>query len=335
MHDLEVSNDGNYCGLRMLRLENRWLRVLLLPQAGGKIWQITYKPLSADLLWNNPRILPARRPGGCYDDVWSGGWDELFPNDEEATIEGRLYPDHGELWNAPWEAETFQSGDQAGVQLHMLALVSGVRVQKTVTLSRNVQGISIRYELTNTGSNSVPFLLKLHPAFNVTPNHRIDFPPMHVVREPSFPGTLAEAPAEFPWPCARAGSRTIDLRQVTHADERQLYFFYGTRMQAGWCALTDTATSLACGLRFDPAIFRCCWLFASYGGWRDYNVAVLEPCTGYPLNFDLMQKAGRHMTLAPAQTLTTGVLFSVHEGVRSVAHMDAAGTMTEEVERLR
>src|ERR1051326_6019246 len=96
---LRVSTDWSYCGLRTVVLENRMLRLVILPEAGGKIWQITYKPHDADLLWNNPRISPAKLPlNSRYDDVWSGGWDELFPNDEASVIEGEGYPEIGELW---------------------------------------------------------------------------------------------------------------------------------------------------------------------------------------------------------------------------------------------
>ena len=86
---LSVSTDWSYSGLRTVVLENRLLRLVILPAAGAKIWQITYKPLDTDLLWNNPRIAPSRLPSNSrYDDVWSGGWDELFPNDEISVIEG-------------------------------------------------------------------------------------------------------------------------------------------------------------------------------------------------------------------------------------------------------
>jgi hypothetical protein len=101
-------------------------------------------------------------------------------------------------------------------------------------------------------------------------------------------------------------------------------------MQGNWCAITNTSTGLACGLQFDSRIFSCCWLFGTYGGWRDYNVAVLEPCTGYPLNFEAMKAAGRHRIFAPGESLETDVHFSVQEGLRSVATMDASGYMREE-----
>jgi hypothetical protein len=100
-------------------------------------------------------------------------------------------------------------------------------------------------------------------------------------------------------------------------------------MKGNWCALTNTATGLACGLQFDPKVFSCSWLFATYGGWRNYNVAVLEPCTGYPLNFDAMKAAGRHRTLGPGESLQTDVRFLVQEGLGSVGSIDGSGKMSE------
>jgi hypothetical protein len=329
MAGLEWNTTELYCGLRVVTLENELLRVQILPAAGAKIWQITYLPLDAELLWNNPCIPPAQHPiHTCYDDVWSGGWDELFPNDEEAVIRGERYPDHGELWNAAWDAEPFTHADTVGVTLRLQTPVSSVAVEKTITLRYGSAQLRFSHRFTNHGAASFPFLWKLHPAMRVTPQHRIDMPRMRVVREPDFPGTLLEAPLEFAWPHASLQRRTVDLRRVPDPRERELQFFYGTEMEAGWCAVTDTAKRLACGLRFDPAVFPSCWLFASYGGWRDYNVAVLEPCTGYPLRFAAMQAAGRARELQPERTLETDVLFTVQEGLDAVGGVDEAGGMT-------
>jgi hypothetical protein len=329
---LSVNTDWSYRGLRTVVLENRLLRVVILPEAGAKIWQITYKPFDADLLWNNPRIAPARLPGNSrYDDVWSGGWDELFPNDEVALIEGEGYPDHGELWTGEWQAEPFSSVDEVGVRLRCVTPISSIEVEKTIRLRRVPACLEFRHRFTNRGRTAFPFLWKLHPAMAVSPQHRIDFPPMQVVVEPAFPGTLAGAPVVGEWPVLKTAAGAVDLRRVTPEEARQLYFFYGTQMKGNWCALTNSATGLACGLQFDPEVFRCCWLFATYGGWRNYNVAVLEPCTGYPLNFEAMKAAGRQRSLARGESLQTDVRFFVQEGLRSVGSIDASGQMSEAV----
>jgi len=318
---LSVNTDWSYRGLRTVVLENRLLRVVILPEAGAKIWQITYKPFDADLLWNNPRIAPARLPvNSRYDDVWSGGWDELFPNDEVALIEGESYPDHGELWTGEWQAESFSSVDEVGVRLRCVTPISSIEVEKTIRLRRVPACLEFRHRFTNRGRTAFPFLWKLHPAMAVSPQHRIDFPPMQVVVEPAFPGTLSGAPAVGEWPVVKTANGSVDLRRV-----------YGTQMKGNWCALTNSETGLACGWQFDPEVFRCCWLFATYGGWRNYNVAVLEPCTGYPLNFEAMKAAGRQRSLASGESLQTDVRFFVQERLRSVGSIDASGQMSEAV----
>jgi hypothetical protein len=329
--NVRVSTDWAYRGLKAVVLESNLLRIVILPEAGGKIWQITYKPLDTDLLWNNPRVAPAMLPiGSRYDDVWSGGWDELFPNDEVALIEGEGYPDHGELWTGQWTAESFSLDDGAGVRLRYITPISSIEVEKTISLRNGQPGIEFTHRFTNRSQADFPFLWKLHPAMVVSPQSRLDFPRMKVQIEPAFPGTLAGAGEIADWPILKTAAGEIDLRRVTPADRRQLYFFYGTGMKGNWCALTDTAKKLSCALQFDQKVFPCCWLFATYGGWRNYNVAVLEPCTGYPLNFEAMKASGRHRTLRPGESLHTDVRFLIQEGLSSVGSIDPSGKMSEE-----
>jgi galactose mutarotase-like enzyme len=324
--DLDVNADWTYRGLRAVLLENRLLRIIILPDLGAKIWQITYKPRDADLLWNNPRVPAQRQPiNSRYDDVWCGGWDELFPNDEAGCIDGESYPDHGEVWTGEWQAKPFRNGNEVGVALTFTTPISGISFEKRIHLRRDSAQIHFRHVLHNPTTSPFSFLWKLHPAFAVTAQHRIDFPAMRVNVEPAFLGTLGGAPLRFDWPHVTIGPRQVDLRRIPPRSERQLYFFYGSEMQDGWCALTDTVSGLACGLRFDSQVFPTCWLFASYGGWRNHHVAVLEPCTGYPLNFDAMRAAGRHRTLAAGEVLSTDVRFVVQEGVQAVTRIDLDG----------
>ncbi len=326
--DVSVCTDWSYRGLRAVVLENRLLRVVILPEAGAKIWQITYKPLDTNLLWNNPRMVPTRLPMNArYDDVWSGGWDELFPNDESGLIDGEMYPDHGELWTGEWDAESFSTSDEVGVRLRFTTPISAITFEKTIRLQRDSSRLHFQHVLTNSGNASFSFLWKLHPAMAVTPQHRIDFPAMKVSLEPAFLGSLEGAPETFEWPHIWIDGRAVDLRRIPDEAMRRLYFFYGSQMQAGWCALTNTANRLACGFLFDQKVFPSCWLFASYGGWRNHNVAVLEPCTGYPLNFDAMRAAGRHKTLAPGEVLSTEVQFIVQEGLQAVSAIERDGTI--------
>ena len=82
---------------------------------------------------------------------------------------------------------------------------------------------------------------------------------------------------------------------------------------------------LAAALRFDPKVFPSCWLFAAHGGWRNLNVAVLEPATGYPFRMQPLIEGGRARTLAPGESLETTVLFSVQEGLTSIGGVEPDG----------
>jgi hypothetical protein len=328
VNGLTVSTGSHLNGLRVIEIENRFLRVVVLPDAGGRIWQITYKPLAQDVLWNNPQIAPAAHEiHANYDEVWSGGWDDLFPNDEAGELYGKAYPDHGELWTGFWDAEPFERANEVGVYLRFKTPISQFLVERTLILRSESRTLEIAYRFTNQGKERFPFLWKLHPAFAVSSNHRVDFPSMTVLREPEFPGTLAAAPLSFPWPHATTEDASIDLRNVPEASSQALYFFYGTEMAAGWCAVTNRAQRLATALRFDPKVFSSCWLFASYGGWKDLEVAVLEPATGYPYQMEPMIAAGHALWLDRGQSLETTVLFCVQEGLTSVGGVDADGTI--------
>lgn len=326
MSEISIQPELTVNGLNALVLENDLLRAEILPEAGAKIWQIRYKPLAVDLLWNNPAFGPSRQAlYASYDDTWSGGWDELFPNDEAGMQLGLKLPDHGELWTGEWQVERVAVEGRAALRLRFETPVTHFLVEKTVLLLPEDAVLEVRYRLTNRGPARFPFLFKLHPAFAVSVQHRIDFPKMTVKREPEFAGTLEGAPLTFPWPEAQVGDRTIDLRQVPDESSKAVHFFYGTEIAAGWCGITNRSNRLAVALRFDPEVFSCCWLFATYGGWRDLNVAVLEPATGYPYKMQSMLEQGEARWLRPGESLETTVLFTVQEGLGSIGGVEEDG----------
>lgn len=326
MNELTLTTGSDPNGLDTIVVENRYLHIEILPEAGAKIRQIVYKPLAAEILWNNVGVPAASHAIDTpYDDVWSGGWDELFPNDEPASIDGRQFPDHGELWTGKWETRPFNCDNAVGVHLRMTSPISNFLVERTLLLRPQRSNFEIQYRFTNQSSVTFPFLWKLHPAFAVSAMHRIDFPPMSVLLEPEFPGTLGDAPPIFEWPYAVMGETIVDLRQVPDVSSRALHFFYGTGLTSGWCGITNRANGLSCALRFDPKIFSCCWLFASHGGWRGLNVAVLEPATGYPFQMQSMIANGRALHLAPGESLETSVLFTAQESMTSIGGVDCTG----------
>jgi len=168
MRDVRVGPGQDLNSLRTIVLENRFLRLVVLPEAGARIWQITYKPLNADILWNNTKLPPSIQAlHTSYDDNWCGGWDDLFPNDEAGLLAGLQVPDHGELWTGAWEAEPQEQEGAASLHLSFRTPITHFLAERSMHLRRDSCVLEVRYRLTNTGSKALPFLWKLHPAFAV------------------------------------------------------------------------------------------------------------------------------------------------------------------------
>jgi hypothetical protein len=106
----------------------------ILGQAGAKIHELIHRPTGFDLLWKNPRVpLRPTNPGPNFDDVWSGGWDELFPTDPACTVGDTTFHDHGDLWHGPWEWEiTRDIGDGAEIHLSRDTVALPCRMEKWI-----------------------------------------------------------------------------------------------------------------------------------------------------------------------------------------------------------
>ena len=323
---MTVRFDANwtYRGLRALVLENDQLRAVFLPELGAKLWSLTYKPVDREMLWQHPRLEP--RPahfGATYDDWFCGGWDELFPNDAPATVAGESYPDHGEMWSMPFDWEVVASSPQEiTIRLYRSGIVTVTRMEKWVTLRAGEPLLRFRHRIQNDGPFPLDFIWKLHPALRITPDSRIDLPARRVLVDEGFRDRLGPDVAEFQWPLARtANGQSVDMRRIPPPEAATAEFLYAVELDAGWCALTDTAQQAGFGLAFDPAVLSSVWVFASYRGWRGLYMTILEPCTGFPYRLEEAIAGGRHSHLEPGEALdteVTAVLFRGLDGVRSI-----------------
>ncbi|HEX9014305.1 MAG TPA: DUF5107 domain-containing protein, partial [Anaerolineaceae bacterium] len=160
-----------YCDLRLLRLENDWLALDILPELGAKIYSLVHKPSGRNLLWHNPRLLPERAAyGAAFDDHWAGGWDEILPNDLPVpTAGGELLPDHGEFWACPadWQVVTLTERC-CELRFNLRGRVLPADLEKTVLLTEADPFARIRYRFSNSCGETFPFLWNIHPALAVS-----------------------------------------------------------------------------------------------------------------------------------------------------------------------
>lgn len=324
---VHVSTEWTYRGFDAIVLENEMLRVVLLPELGGKIWSIRDKRRDCEVLWQHPRVAPRAAPfGAAYDDWFCGGWDELFPNDAPVAINGEQYPDHGELWSLPWAcAVVEQTRDAVTVALRHAGVVTPTRFEKRLTLRAHEPLLHIAASITNEGTEPLNFLWKLHPALAITPDSRIDLPARQIEIDPGFRARLGGL-ASFAWPHATlATGERIDMRRVPGPDAQTCDFYYAVELDDGWCALTDTSAQAGFGLVFDKTVFRTVWVFGAYGGWRGLYTTILEPCSGYPYRLDEAIARGTASQISPGATLHTELTAVIYHGVDHVERLTRAG----------
>ena len=303
-------------GVPGLALEGDRLRVTLFPDSGAKILDLTHLPSGVNLLWQNPRV-PLRRtyPGAAFDDIWCGGWDELFPTDTPCELDGNTFHDHGDLWHGPWEwSIEGDDGETATVALRRHTVALPCLMEKWVTLRRDGLEVSFRHRLTNLGTQPVPFAWNLHVAHAIGPDSRVHLPAEAVAAVPFQAGRLTGLPAPYGWPM----HRDLDLAAVLPADSGVTEWLYASGPSEGWCAVTHPSRSLGLEIAFDPKLFRTTWLWGVYGGWRGHYVLLTEPSTSPPGGLAQNVADGTAAWLEPGAVIETNVTATVVESVTAI-----------------
>lgn len=315
-------------GLRVVRIENEFLCIDVLPELGAKIYNFIYKPSDRNLLWHNPHLPPAHQHfGASFDDNWSGGWDELIPNDLPCPASGGdMLPDHGEVWSQPADWEIVESGPaRVAVRFVTHGRVLPTRFEKTIILVGGESFARLSYAFHNLGATPIDFLWNIHPALAISPDTRLDVPARRGITDPwremRFQGGT---PFEWPFITDRLGG-IVDLRRVDPPDAALADMHYLVGVEAGWYAATDTRTGVGFGLSFPLAVFPYVWLFRALGGWRGLYTLILEASTGYPYDLDVARRNGTCAHLNPGECLTAEVLAVAYSGVASVGGIEPDG----------
>ncbi len=109
---------------RTIMLENEYLKLTFIPELGGRLYQVVYKPTGQSLLYNNAVLKPS--PWGMPEQggwLAAGGMEWAFPTQE-----------HGYEWNLPWDAQVTTMTDGISVTLTDSTATDRPRVQVNVTL---------------------------------------------------------------------------------------------------------------------------------------------------------------------------------------------------------
>jgi hypothetical protein len=281
---------GEVAGWESVVLENEVLRVVVLPDKGAELHQLTHLRSGTDILFAGPWGL--RPPGaphlpGSGDDefMWNyaGGWQELFPSVNEACVyRGRRIPFHGEVACLPWEHEILEEGGAAAaVRFRTSSRLTPFRLERTLTVRSDEPVLVIDETVRNESAEAAHFVWGQHcvvgPPF-LEPGCRLEIPARTIVTSPELwePETARLEPGRrVPWPFApgREGG-TVDLRDVPGPETRSHDDLYVTDLDEGWLAVSNPRLELTFRLEWDHTLYG--WIVL----WQPYGGALAPPLTG-------------------------------------------------------
>lgn len=292
-------------GFDAVVLENRVVRAVVIPELGGRVWELIDRRRDRQWIWHRPDVpLERAAAGASYDDLWAGGWEELFPNDAAGCFEGRELPDHGEWWMAAWHVT--KADGSSGLRLETTTSVRRTQCMKEFVVDGNELRVS--YRIRSLEAELFHCLFKQHFAVSLNPFCRLELPGGRgTVVDPSF-GTLAGGAKPFAWPTAvRPDGTIVDLTVVPPQHSAAREFVYVDALPSGWCGVHDAEAGVRLRMQFDSAQLPFVWLFLAYGGWRNCYTAVLEPCTNMPKDLAAAVRNRQSLALSPGGIFTTRV----------------------------
>ncbi len=288
---------------QQILLKNAELQLTLRPDLGGRIDQLIDRKTGREWLWHPEHYdSSASRSlslGASFDDNWTGGWDEIFPNDGAGKFQGRDLVDHGELWSQKWEVV---DTSEVSVSLSYQCKTVPVLVEKMIELDETQAQVTLAYRIQNQSYETIPFLLKQHAAIAIDEGNEILLP--HCTIEPvtlDFSKIIGQAQqTRFPKAFAASGEE-VDLRHTPPRSSKLQEFYYCFNLSEGRCGIRHQQSQSSLIMEFVTAEFPYVWVFQSYGGWNDLYVLVMEPCTTMPYDMEIASRNGTTATLKPKE----------------------------------
>ncbi len=212
-------------GLSIIRLQNSCMSVSVLPQLGGKIYEIVDLRSGRDWLWKNPHIpLCLPQPDMQYDrDLDSGGWDEILfsvkpctvdlPNGQHMSVD-----DHGAVVGMPWQvvAAGADSSGEAMCELLAEGLSPSFLLRRRIAIDAEQPRIAIEYTLNNTGGVRWPWLWCAHPLIAVDYGMHIGLPKGQPLQlDSAYASQAGRLNGDQCWPMLKSGNgRFTDLAGI-------------------------------------------------------------------------------------------------------------------------
>lgn len=297
-------NKTSWYGFQAWQLENQNVRLIVVPEVGGKLVSLFDKSAGYEWLVSPEQSHPFTKldEGMDYNSNQSGGWNEMFPTivacpyPAPGEWQGIHLPDHGEVWTLAW-TDTGTTGDH--IQVAVEGKVLPYHLARTVSLAGPRQ-ILFEYKLQNRGGEPLYYLWAAHPHLACQPGAEIVLPP-HITEvinvlplewgeEWGPPGTWNA------WPGQQNVVGSPDWR-------RGRKFYIPPEAPIDW-AVVRQPTGCWLRLEWDAAALAYCGVWIDEGCLNKVPDVAVEPTTGYYDDLSLAWRNRRIRTVEPGGSRT-------------------------------
>ena len=144
--------------MKVVWLENDFLRIGVLAGRGSDIFEFRFKPLDCDFLLRLPKGIrnpnqdfsQMRNTPNQFEDYYYGGWQEILPNSPTFNYRGASLGQHGEISLIPWKYSIVENDSKKiSVKLWTRPLRFPIKIEKTLKIVHDKPTLFIEENIIN------------------------------------------------------------------------------------------------------------------------------------------------------------------------------------------
>jgi hypothetical protein len=302
-------------------LENDYLRLIVLPELGGRLWRVIEKTTGNDLFYHNPVVMPS--PWGPAN---MHGWFAL------GGLEwGLPVAEHGYAWGTSWDVASLQrNGQQAAVTLALPRAGQYLEATIEISLAAGEAAFTVTPTITNVSREPVRFAFwhsaALAPGKSNTPSAdtRFIIPSANVAVHSTDDSALPGFGHTLTWPWDKGR----DLSRLCNWDQ-YLGLFEWPAAHGPFVAVYDPVQDAGVVRVFPEASVRGSKVFAL--GWRDpldTSYYTTDGSAYVELHGGLAPTFADQVALSVGESVQWSETWYAAHGIGGITQANAQGALT-------
>jgi hypothetical protein len=304
--------EGYINGLKVLYMENCWLKIGVLLDKGADIFEIIYKPLNMDVMLKTSKGLSLFLGRNIkkdklknYNELYYGGWQDLVPH--KCAVNGVINDISAS--NSSCESWNYKViKDCKGilsVKFSVKLSSMYIYIEKILTLNETTPEILISEKITNCGQDVLNFAWTHHIAFGgriINENASIHLPKAVAFNVSAFEKDRKNPIEEYVEPLDKVTSESGNIYDLTKVYPR----FKGERiysiikdMKGNYASIFNKKSNIGLKLEWDDRVFK----YLRYWAQNDEDIytVALEPSTSCFNSFEDTLEYAMDLIIKPTE----------------------------------